>query len=248
MTGRVLLSRVRDSFLALLVLTILASNFSSHVYAADTGLLNAGTGADVPHGDTAWSDPGNITVSGIPYATVNLSHGDDSHYLRGTNFGFSIPDDATIDGITVTIRRSGDQSFGYGVEDHHIHLVKNGVIQTSGDDKADTNSNWPTTLAARSYGSTSDKWRLSWSAADINNVNFGVALCARNNSPFSTHIGSVDYIQVTVTYTSNLNATTTTVSSSINPSTYNQSVSFTADVTPPEATGTVQFTNRRHRL
>ena len=50
------------------------------------------------------------------------------------------------------------------------------------------------------YGSTSDLWGTTWTAADINNSDFGVALAANSTN---ARIAYVDYMQITVTYTVN---------------------------------------------
>lgn len=48
-----------------------------------------------------------------------------SHYLKATNFGFSIPTGATIDGIVVNIEKSrvGDGIDGYDVQVDHITIT-----------------------------------------------------------------------------------------------------------------------------
>ena len=168
--------------------------------ALTAGPNNAGTGTDVTYGDTAWSNPGNIVAVGTPYATVTLSPGDDSHYLQATNYSFNIPAGATINGIQVVINRSGGQSLGYGFRDQAVYLVKNNVVQTSGNNKA-TGTTWPTSFTTATYGSANDLWGLSWAPVDINNANFGVALSAHSNLIVSTKTATVDYMQITVTYT-----------------------------------------------
>src|SRR5690606_31541685 len=48
-----------------------------------------------------------------------------------------------------------------------------------------------------------DLWTNTWTPADINNSGFGVALSVESNLIFSTLTATVDYIQVTVSYTLN---------------------------------------------
>ncbi len=190
--------------LALVTTMLLSFILAAPPAFADTsGTRNAGTGTDVPFGDTAWTSSGNITAVGPPYATVTLAPGNDSHYLQATNYGFSIPAGATINGVEVFINRTGQQSAGFGFRDEHVFLVKGGVIQT-GSDKAHTGSNWPTSFAAATYGSASDVWgQISppLTPADVNSANFGVALVVHSNLVISTLTATVDYVQIRVTYT-----------------------------------------------
>jgi len=188
-----------------LVIAILGLSIITNtpVLAATTtvGPNNAGAGSDVTFGNTAWSNPGNITAVGTPYATVSLSPGNNSHYLQGTGYGFGIPAGATINGIQVVVNRMGTQNLGFGIQDYHVYLVKNNVIQT-GTEKANTSSNWPTSLATATYGSSGDTWGLAGlTGADIDNANFGVALSAHGGGLISAFTATVDYIQITVTYT-----------------------------------------------
>jgi hypothetical protein len=164
------------------------------------GPNNAGTGSNVNGpGTMSWSNPGNITTAGSPYATASLTAHATSEYLEGTNYGFSIPTNATIVGIQVTInRQSSSSGGGNSVNDITVSLIKGGTI--TGDNKA-TTTDWPTSLGTASYGSASDLWGTTWTYADINASNFGVALSAYNQSSFSTRTATVDYMQISVTYT-----------------------------------------------
>ncbi len=56
-------------------------------------------------------------------------------------------------------------------------------------------------MQTATYGSASDLWGTTWTPAEINNTNFGVSLSVLNQSGFSSRTASVDYIQITVTYT-----------------------------------------------
>jgi len=65
---------------------------------------------------------------------------------------------------------------GTGIEDGPIKLVKGGVI---GGDDLSTLANYPTSDTYLSYGGPTSLWGLSWTPADINASNFGVAVSAR---------------------------------------------------------------------
>ncbi|WP_052480082.1 beta strand repeat-containing protein, partial [Flavobacterium hibernum] len=164
-----------------------------------TGETNAGTGNNInPGSGTGWSSSGNITAEDNNYATVSLSSGSTSQYLRGTNYGFAIPSNATINGITVIINRRSVNNTG--IRDNRVSLVKGGIVQTL--NKAVTGTNWTTSFSTNSYGGEADLWGSTWTAADINAANFGVVLSSYNNNN-SSRTASVDYIQITVAYTIN---------------------------------------------
>lgn len=121
-----------------------------------------------------------------------------TNYLDSSNHGFSIPSNATINGIVV----SGAFSYqtpnmpGYGiVNDGSTRLIKNGVIQ--GSDRADGSAPWSGNI----WGGQTDLWGSSWTPNDINNANFGVALAATitgDNTNASS--ATVDNIKITVYY------------------------------------------------
>jgi hypothetical protein len=167
------------------------------------GPNNAGTGTNVNGpGTISWSNPGNITTAGSPYATASLTTSANSEYLEGTGYGFSIPTNATISGIQVTInRQSSANTGGNSINDVTVSLIKGGTI--TGSNKA-TTTDWPTSLGTATYGGTSDLWGTTWTPADINASNFGVALSAVNQSSFSSRTATVDYMQISVTYTAPL--------------------------------------------
>ena len=158
----------------------------------------AGAGADDASngGNLAWSNTSNITAQDISYADSNISAGQKTHYLTATNFGFSVPSGATIDGVVVTVNK--EVSLGTAV-DSSVKLIKNGVI--GGNDKADTVTDWPASSATNTfYGASSDLWGLSLTSSDVNTSNFGVAIAASNSS--GTPDPSIDDIKIKVYYTS----------------------------------------------
>lgn len=122
-----------------------------------------------------------------------------SKYAKMTNYGFSIPTGATIDGIEVEVERHSlaDSGGDFGV-DLSVRLVKGGTF--TGDDKADTTTHWPTTDAYKTYGGATDLWGETWTAADINSTGFGFGFSGVNNSPtFNRLFG--DHARITVYYT-----------------------------------------------
>jgi hypothetical protein len=143
-----------------------------------------------------WNTPGNATANDGTNTACNLISSNVGHYLKMTNFGFSIPTDAqSIDGILVETKRSGQNAST--IQDNAYKIVKGGTI--SGTDKSDTNF-WPTTAAFDSKGGSSDLWGLSWTPSDINASTFGVAVSPKSNSGSFLN-ANVDYAQITVYYT-----------------------------------------------
>ncbi|MBL0102494.1 MAG: HYR domain-containing protein [Bacteroidetes bacterium] len=164
------------------------------------GANNAGSAAEnSATGVSTWTNPGNITTVGTPYATTVIATSSTSRYLQGSSYGFAIPSTATINGITVVVNRQS--SSATNLRDNIVSLVKGGTIQAT--NRAVTGTNWGTTMATATYGSTSDLWGSTWTPADINASNFGVVFSASNLSTGGTRTATIDYIQVTVTYSDN---------------------------------------------
>lgn len=124
-----------------------------------------------------------------------LFQGVDSHYLKATNFGFSIPSGATINGIVAEIEKKTDA--GSDTTDKRVRIIKGGTIGST--DKS-SGTAWETSDATSTYGSSSDLWGETWSHSDINGSTFGVAIAA-GTSMAMMRTASVDNIQITVHYT-----------------------------------------------
>ena len=76
--------------------------------------------------DLSWT-PANINASdfGIVYSVKSNLTGHTSHYLKATNFGFSIPEGATINGILVEIEQKYDSGIlaSHWPEVDHIRIT-----------------------------------------------------------------------------------------------------------------------------
>ena len=163
----------------LLLLTFLLCN--TFLNAQTQGPNHASVGLTSGAGSN-WSNPTYITAADALYASVSLGGNGSSRYLRGQAYGFTIPTGATIDGIEVSIRRqSSSNNGGNSINDVSLQLAKNGTILGS---NYATTTDWPTTMAVANYGGATDLWGTTWTPADINNVNFGVALSVKNQSFF----------------------------------------------------------------
>ena len=186
-----------------LVLILLVSlGMAVSASAASSGARNPGTAADSGLvGTKTWTDVDRMKVPGGTPASVSLAKSAISHYLVGTNYGFTIPADSHILGISVTINRMANNASTF--RDSRVVLFKAGVPASGGSNYAKTSAadSWPTSLGPVTYGGTNDLWGSTWTPADINDAGFGVALSATNYlTTGGDKNANVDYMQITVTY------------------------------------------------
>lgn len=150
--------------------------------------------SDSALGSIAWTSATNAIVSDNIYATSVLLLGQITNYLKATNFGFSIPSDATITGITVKIERSSNTL--NATHDNSVKLTVSGA--TTGNDKADAGTEWPTSDTVATYGTATDLWGGTWTPSQINDSTFGVEVSAIADLAGTAQI---DYVSITVDYT-----------------------------------------------
>ncbi len=180
----------------------------------DTGWILPGTGSlDTSIGTETWDTPGSITTIGGTSAVIDWASGTkNSYYLRASNFGFSIPSGATIDGIEVRYLRR-ENSTTDNLETKRIRLVDDaGTVRTT--DRA-VAGEWPLSLTLETVGDATDQWGESagfWTPDKINSSNFGVAIQAGTTGSGTTPDGEVDYVQVRVHYTEATGTVTKTTS------------------------------------
>ncbi|WP_372497296.1 beta strand repeat-containing protein, partial [Flavobacterium panacis] len=154
---------------------------------------------------TTWLDPSNIESNGVNFATSSSSSGRNSNTrnLVASNFGFSIPTNATIKGISVTIGRFASSNIVNYVTDNVVSLIKTGTNIT-GDNKSLNSTPWSTdNTASSTYGGQTDLWGTTLTPLNVNSSSFGVALSATLTRSISSGsvTASVAYIQVSVSYT-----------------------------------------------
>ena len=161
-------------------------------------LANAGTSENAE----AWVNPGNAsaddgTTTSITAATYDTP--DISQLLVCSNFGFSVPSDAVITGITVEIDRNNAAG---AASDNRVQLAKGTTFANLvGTNKADTALDWPAALTIASYGSNTDLWGTTWTPAEVNASSFAVMLSVQADAA-NTDI-AVDFIRITVHYVEN---------------------------------------------
>ncbi|QBZ97669.1 Ig-like domain-containing protein [Flavobacterium sangjuense] len=181
----------------ILLLATLTLFFGNYSFAQSVGPNNPLTGNFIAGANIDWTNPGNITNTvDTNYATAVFGGAGNTDYLQGSNYNFSIPTGAIINGIVVTInRRTSAVNAGRVTKDNAVYLVKGGVV--TGTNKA-TAAAYTTTLAVATYGSSTDTWGTTWTPADINATNFGAVLSVNANNSLTA---TVDYIKITVYYT-----------------------------------------------
>ena len=150
----------------------------------------------LPEDDNDWVSVANIGANDGVYSYITAATydaNDISYRMKAQNFGFSIPADAVIDGITVQIER---RTAAGSAVDYRVQLLDDtGALV--GNNKADTVNVWPGTDTMKSYGGTTDNWGwTTMTPAKLNNANFGIVLSAKATAA-NTDI-YVDYIRIAV--------------------------------------------------
>lgn len=169
---------------------------------ASQGALSPATAVDdATVGTLSWTNPGNVFASDNVYAQ-RASIGGTTHYLKATNFGFTIPAGSTINGILVEIEKKRSNVGADTAVDNKVNIIKSSISATN----YASASNWPIVDTYISYGSSTDLWGETWTATDINSSSFGVALSA-NMFPETSMTIYVDHIRITVYYTETSGAT-----------------------------------------
>ncbi len=183
---------------------ILLILISPLLYSQSQGPLSGGTFSNVNiTGGINWSNPGRSISSNNSYSISNndlSNNGDYTDYLKVTNFGFSIPNGATIDGIIVEIEYF-DNGSSNKARDNNVRIVKGGTIGTA--DKSN-GINWPNNDpdSYTSYGSNIDLWNETWTDTDINSTTFGFAISGKRQGNGSGEcFPAIDHIRITVYYT-----------------------------------------------
>lgn len=153
---------------------------------------------DTSIGTSAWTTITNVTASDNTYARQSVVGTTDTNYIKCTDFGFSIPAESVINGITVEVECRYFSSGSATVEDNSIRLVKGGTITGS---NLSVGALWPASDTYRSFGNASELWGESWTSTDINSSTFGVVVGATlTDAGLSGAIAFVDHIRITVNY------------------------------------------------
>lgn len=182
-------------------------NFSGEIYSIVRPLSVTASPilcvSDPSNGGTyAWGGLTNVGALDGVYASADGISASVTEYLKCTGYGFNIPAGAIITGITVGVWVNSTFTF----TDNAMSLVKAGVVQAT---NLATNANTfpngggsmapaPTELV---YGSSTNLWGNTWTAADINSANFGAAFAAQRGNFGTLQTAYVDYMPITIDYT-----------------------------------------------
>jgi hypothetical protein len=169
--------------------------FPTFCLATDLGPLTPGTITDTG-GSDPWTNPNNAKTTNATYATWDevVSNSDN---LDATNYGFTVPAGATINGITVVVRGHVQDSAFDSSHFNTVQLIKGGTAQGS---NLSASQSLGSSDQNFTFGSASNLWGLTLSASDVNGSTFGVRVNFNdidNNAPPT----SIDSIIITVTYT-----------------------------------------------
>jgi hypothetical protein len=187
----------RVHFLLMILALVLFFFSTNQVSAITVGPNSPGTNTQDSSIELVnWSHLDYVQTSDDKYATSmgNMKNGDVTVSLKATNFGFSIPSGAIINGISVNVKRkAGDESFF----DNEIRIIKGGIMGATNKLSSDA---WPTSDATTTYGGDSYLWDENWTYADINSAKFGFAISVKKTEDGNKK-PSIDWINIIVTYT-----------------------------------------------
>lgn len=189
------------------------TQFSSFSTIARAGELTQG-------GNTwQWINRSNAQTSNNQYAYLQWSNSGGSaqseplsqngyvNYFVCTQIDTLVPSGSTINGITVKIERYNSDPAGerLTVTDSAVYLTKDGT-NTVGSNKS-AGATWdltdPNSLSA-TYGSSSDLWGTTFTAAEVNASTFGVMVSPNINFTSGGAIGihaKFDQIVIDINYT-----------------------------------------------
>ena len=159
-------------------------------------------------GTEDWGTEGNAAVddaSRATYSSAGTVRGTwitYTIYLVARDLTTSIPDGATVNGIEIIIQRRETATDATTWADDAVFLIKGLAIQDAADNKAVATA-YTTSDASVTYGGPADLWGVTWTAAEINAVGFGVAISVgvSTDDGESTSVPEVDLISAVIYYT-----------------------------------------------
>lgn len=166
-------------------LVLAATLGSLLVQAVSQGPNYAGSASAV-----GWTDPTNATGTADSLCASRTASGGS---LDLTNFGFTIPDAAVIQGITVEVKFANPNT----TQGIRVRLLRGSApVGNTADILGSAGQTDCATSAFRTVGSPTDLWGETWTAADINASNFGVRLSKLG----TTDTSYVDAVRITIEY------------------------------------------------
>lgn len=183
------------------------------LYAQDTTVLGVDIGY-YDHGGTITSADYNASPSdpvagfyqpsgSLGYAYYNLSNLTNISKTGNTGFRFNFPS-AFASYLTISSYEAGSSQWPVlevtysvpGALDSEVKLVlSDGSIYAT--NKADTSTYYTTSDVTVAYGGAADLWGRTWTAAELNDADFGAVLIASIGTGVTA---SVDHMKITVYY------------------------------------------------
>lgn len=159
---------------------------------AETGWLSPGSVSVVADGDDNWNNTANVYASDNAYTVCQIGKGDVSHTLRLSSFGAGLPAGAVNICMEVAVERKAS---GSGLSDDLVQWFDG--TNRVGDNKA-SSADWPTSDGVATYGSASDGWNASLTAAMVNSAEAGVDIAVHNI--LTSRTASIDHVRVRFFY------------------------------------------------
>jgi hypothetical protein len=156
---------------------------------ATTGNVFPTAGANVDRAaSTAWGTPENVVSDDATDTTVVVP----SDYLVTSSYGFAIPTDAIIQGITVRVEAS---ETGSGTSNYIPQLHSDTTPTLIGAAKGAVTVSG-TTKVISSNGGVADLWSATLTPAIVNAAGFGVSIWSTD----TVNTLAVDFITIAIEY------------------------------------------------
>lgn len=161
-----------------------------------------GTGANTDNAGSAisWTNATRIQSADALLSTATCSGVTASDFLDGTNYGFSVPSNATLMGIELSnVARSRSGGTSGNARDNSIRLL-NSSGTAVGTDKVTTTS-WPTVAGPDViYGGPDDLWSSGLTVSDVTSSGFGGRFAIQGDAAGANRVAQVDAMRMTVYY------------------------------------------------
>lgn len=148
---------------------------------------------------TYWRNAdGAVSESGVTATAAELTLVSNDFHDALIITGFddaSIPENATVAGIEIEVRRNADDAFAV---DDSVRLLKDGA--PVGPDHRRPGA-WPRDLTYATYGGMDDTWGTSWSPGDFSSAGFGITIAPKYTGMAGNDRAHVDSARATIFFT-----------------------------------------------
>jgi hypothetical protein len=177
---------------------------------------NLGTTAVNYGSGVAWGSPpavllnnGNSTSVALVGDGTGNQNGQFSTQILVTGFGYTIPAGSVINGIEFTANIQDNSGSIYDYQSPILFKNSAGTSTPVGTSKPISGTAWnQNAFVTRTYGSPTDLWGTTWTAAQINDALFGVGYAGQNRIVTSATVTAfTQYWRMTVYWTPNVSLT-----------------------------------------